>query len=727
MYIAHKTESGKLQSVKEHSVESAEIASQFSIEPLKELVYNTVLLHDIGKYQNGFQQRINGKDIRCPHALCGALEVDKIYPTKDFYHFMMKYVVAGHHSGLHDFGNSNDTYEDATLTGVLQRECQDYSEYGNELEFLPFNNMDKITKYIFDDCKTPVERGQNFAFFTRYIFSCLTDADSLNTEEFCNQTKRKKLFSSFENCLEKIETKLNSLEKGNVTDLQKARGILQAQAYEKSNENTDIYLMNMPTGSGKTLCSMKFALKRALETGKKRIIYIIPYNSIIDQTSSEFEKIFSDDLKILRHQSSYTYENCEDKNEDFVNWANKSIENWDCDFIITTAVQFFESLHGNKRGKLRKVHNLSDTILIFDEAHLMPIEFLQPCLMVISQITKYLRSEAIFLTATMPNYIQMLEKYALSNISICDLISDKTEFSKFKKCRYKLAEELSEEAILCYDSLSKLIIVNTKDEARNLYNKAFGKKYNLSTYLIGKDRLRIINEIKDELKILREKWKNSEEIPYEERVTVVSTSLIEAGVDLDFDTVLRELSGLDNILQSGGRCNREGTKPMADVIVFTTENPGVLKINQAITKEIFSEFEDVSDALAIEKYYEKLFYRYSDEIIKHRLKVNKTNPYKIDFMDYAQNFKFIEDNSISIVIPCDEFCSKIKEQASFTHKVNPRKLEEYTVSVKEYEFDDLHKLGVLDDYGTGVFFLTNPMYYNKDVGILFECNDNYID
>ena len=151
----------------------------------------------------------------------------------------------------------------------------------------------------------------------------------------------------------------------------------------------------MPTGSGKTLCSVKFALERAVRKEKKRIIYVIPYNSIIDQTADVLESLFGKEAQILRHQSTFFYDG-DDYDEDYRQAAKCASENWDAPLIITTAVQFFESIYANKRGKLRKLHHMADSILVFDEAHLMPVEYLQPCLRAIAYITRYLNSEAVF-------------------------------------------------------------------------------------------------------------------------------------------------------------------------------------------------------------------------------------------------------------------------------------------------------------------------------------------
>ena len=204
-----------------------------------------------------------------------------------------------------------------------------------------------------------------FAFFPRYCFSCLTDADSIDTGTFCGTRTNRIPHMDFAKCLQRLDERMSSFICK--TDLQKARSVLQAQVFAKVGESSEISLMNMPTGSGKTLCSIKFALERALRSGKKRIIYIIPFNSIIDQTVGEFEGIFQEDAEILRHQSSFSYEDDdgdEPSSEDYRDAMKNATENWDCKLVVTTAVQFFGSIYSDRKKKLRKLHNMADSILV---------------------------------------------------------------------------------------------------------------------------------------------------------------------------------------------------------------------------------------------------------------------------------------------------------------------------------------------------------------------------
>ncbi|MFI3202666.1 MAG: CRISPR-associated helicase Cas3', partial [Eubacteriales bacterium] len=693
VHVAHKDIKGNIQSVKEHSETTAQLASEYSTMKFKGLVYNTALFHDIGKYQASFQKRIAGnKNIKIPHALCGAIELNHVM-KRSVERMIMQYCIAGHHTGLHNFGTKADTKGQGTLRGTLQLETEDYSEYKKEISL---TDIEDISLFFSEKCKTPQETGECFAFVTRYVYSCLTDADSIDTETFCNGYERNRRNSDFQRCLEKINDRLNSFVVE--TELQKARSKVQSQVYQKLLHDGQIFFINMPTGSGKTLCSMKFALERAIQFKKKRIIYIIPYNSVIDQTATEFERVFGADLNILRHQSSFKYEVEDGVEEDYTEWANKAIENWDGDFIITTAVQFFESVYHNKRGKLRKLHNMGDAILIFDEAHLMPMEYLAPCLKAISHITNILNSEAVFLTATMPNFRQLLEQHGVRDQKIVDLTEDTSEFSKFKKCKFENLGYVEIEELLLLDTASKLIIVNSRKKAREIYRECTGTKYHLSTYMTAEDRQKTIEDIHMSLHGLEEFGDGA---PEEHRVTVVATSLIEAGVDLDFHMVCRELSGLDHILQAGGRCNREGKRLEGKTYIFQFQEDfsKILQVEQSITKNIIRNFADIDSIEAISTYYERVLKYKAAEIIKHNLVVNQTYPFMINFKEYAEAFHLINDNTISIVV-LNESEDVDKIVNSYT-PINIRKYQKNMASVKNYEFDQLLHQGVINDFGTG--------------------------
>lgn len=725
IYIAHKnTISGSVQTVKEHCEHTATLCREYAVPELKDFAFVVGLLHDVGKYQASFVKRINGSSIRVEHAACGALAAKEAYKIPEIMALMMEYCITGHHSGIPDGGFPNDGREKPTLQGRLIRQYEDFSAWKKEL-CLPELDGYAWMEYLLQDCENSMEKViDKFAFIARYVFSCLVDADSTDTADFCRETEPpRKLHADFFECLQNVNKKLHAFIPK--TDLQKARGDLQNQAFQNSRQDAEIYLLNMPTGSGKTLASIKIALERALAKKKKRIIYIIPYNSIIEQTAETLESLFGNYLEILRHQSTFSYEDEESGSEDYREAAKTAAENWDAPFIITTAVQFFESIYGNKRGKLRKLHNMSDSILVFDEAHLMPQNYLQPCLQAVAYITRYLHSEALFLTATMPDFKALLTKYALSNSHIVNLITDTSAFTKFQKCRYRYIGEVSSSELLSRSSMysSSLIIVNRKADARRLYRKCQGKSYHLSTYMTSYDRKRVLREIRQELRQLEMEYPDGNHVPEDKRITIVSTSLIEAGVDLDVYTVFRERTGLDSILQAGGRCNREGKRETADTFVFDLAadfKQSATDEKSNLTKGLLKKYKDVSDIACITEYYDKLYFKKAEDIQKHTMHQICSDCFSIPFRRYAEIFELIDSRQVSLVIPCDEQSRHLIKQLKNTKVGNVRALQNYTCSVSQKEWKRLLHSGIIDDEGTGIYYLVQEQYYDPDRGILFE-------
>ena len=728
-YIAHINEySGQVQSVKEHSENTARLCREFSVAELEDFMYALGLQHDIGKYQQSFQKRIRGASVRVEHSGCGALAAEEQYPVP--MSLMMAYCIAGHHSGIPDGGFANDTADVTTLAGRLKRNFEDFSTYKDDLEFPEVNAKEWVSYLIRDFERCPEMLVDKFAFLTRYAFSCLVDADSMDTADFCKEKELpKRLRADFASCLEKVNRKFDSFVCE--TKLQKTRSLLQEQAFARAQEDGEIYLLNMPTGSGKTLASVKVALERAIAGKKKRIIYVIPYNSIIEQTAEVFGELFGDDVEILRHQSTFSYEDAENVSEDYRESAKTAMENWDAPFIITTAVQFFESVYSNKRGKLRKMHNMADSILIFDEAHLMPQDYLQPCLQAIAFLTRYLHSEAVFLTATMPDYRRLIQTYALPDANIIDLIEDKSQFKQFQKCRYTYLGEMDSISLLthAHNSPSKLIIVNKKATARKLYQECSGLKFHLSTYMTSLDRTRVLGDIYAELRRLEEDYPNLENVPEERRITIISTSLIEAGVDLDVHTVYRETAGLDSILQAGGRCNREGKRAMADVFIFDLADEakrGPEDGKRSIARGLLGSYPDISDSKCIEEYYNRLYFMNEEQIQKNTMHREGSRLESIPFKSYAEKFEIIDSRTFSLVVPQDEYSRNLVEALRYTKAGNIRKFQKYCCTIQRWELEDLIRQHAVEDFGTGIYCLTNTDYYDRELGITFEAKDYFL-
>lgn len=720
-YYAHK-EGDRLQTVSEHLNGVAELAEGFSIGLMKKMAYAIGKYHDIGKYTGVFQRRLFGEtNERYEHSVCGAIELEKAAKDKVEKSLlpMLQYCIAGHHTGLPDGGTGVDSATEAnTLHAKLARADtytgdRDYSGYKQELE-LSFPDGRELYNELSHSANLS-EMVEKYAFFTRYLFSCLTDADFLDTEKFCNPESDRSLKADFSAVIERLEEKFGTFTYDN--ELRKARKRLQEQACNNSKKAGNISILNMPTGSGKTLCSLKIALYRLKATGKKRIIYVIPYTSIIEQTAELFEGMFGEYADILQHHSNYCYDSDEREEEGTAEKLKKSAENWDAPFIITTSVQFFESLYHYKGSKLRKLHNLADSVIIFDEVHLLPLKLLQPCLRAVGHITKYLNSEAVFLSATMPDYGELFRKY-IPDCSVTELITDKKDFEYFRKCSYTYLgfvdyDSIAERADGCNSSL---IIVNKRKTAREIYKKLSGNKFHLSTFMTPHDRSEVIGEIR---RLLKEK----------QPVTVVSTSLIEAGVDLDFEAVFRELAGLDSILQAGGRCNREGLRDSGEVFVFETDEPiqKELEIRASIVKDFLRNGVDIASEEAVELYYKRLFNFKEKEIESNSIAKDVKGLDKIPFRKYAEEFKLVEADTISVVINnCGETEELLGQLAAGKLSVK-RKLQRFSVSLRTRgEFDKALSEGLLREAAFGVFELSNNAYYSRETGFDLEYSNDII-
>lgn len=721
-YYAHTREDGERQTVKAHLTGVSEKAEKFSVDLLKPLAKKASLYHDIGKYALNFQKRLDDDKVKFSHAACGAIEYKTLADKNDCFAPLMEYCIAGHHTGLMDGGTDADNSDSPTLSGTLKRENEytgdnDYSAYATEIEFATLT-QEEITPPLNEllSTKDPTERIERYAFFTKYVFSCLTDADFLDTEIFCNKNVERGMSGDFKKALDKLNRELSNMPSN--TPLRQARSRIQQQAFDNSVNKSHISILDMPTGSGKTLCSLKLAL----ESGKKRIIYVIPYTSIIEQTANKFEKMFGDVLSVLQHHSNYSYDGDTEEEKKTAEKLKRTCENWDAPLIITTSVQFFQSLYHYKGSALRKLHNLRDSVIVFDEIHLIPTELLRPCLKAVGYITKYLNSEALFLSATMPDYSKLFDKF-LPDVNYNKLVTDRTNFKYFKKCEYKdmgrtTLETIAENASRCKNAL---IVVNTKKTAAELYNFVQGEKYHLSANMTPAHRSRVIEAV-------RKKLENGEPI------TVVSTSLVEAGVDLDFNTVFRQLSGLDSILQAGGRCNREGKDDKGYVYVFDideTYRKGsdlAMRINK--TKGLLEKYQDITSYDCIKEYYDGIFDFNQSRIAENSIaKYNEQSnsfdrqglmsPYSIPFRSYAMQFEYISADTISIVIDDigDNTCHELVETLRKGDMSVRRALQKYSVSVYMNVFKDLYSQGVLNDHGTGIFILENQSYYNNETGL----------
>lgn len=542
MYLAHiSKDKVREQSIKDHLRGTAELAGQFSdVFGCKEWGYGCGMVHDIGKYSDKFQLRLKGGS-RTDHATAGARE---LYKRKNI---LASYCVAGHHSGLPDGGSDGDSAGEPTLKGRMKKELEDYGAFLDEVEIPEFTNppLKPFGKF-----------GFSASFFIRMVFSCLVDADFLDTEGFMavepvprgGSESMEVLNQRLNKHIAKwIDVKDRGTVNGRRTEILKA-------CMEKGSERRRMFQLTVPTGGGKTVSSLAFALNHARTHGLSRIIYVIPYTSIIEQNASVLKKILGNGTVLEDHCNAVV------EQEEELRPSQLAAENWDRPVVITTNVQFFESLFSNKTSKCRKLHNIANSIIIFDEAQMLPVNYLKPCIRAITELVGNYRCSAVMCTATQPSLTGFFPE-SMAPIEICPDREGQYEF--FKRTEIQYGGNWSEEELL--DKLKNeqqaLCILNNRLRAQRLYEALKGEgTYHLSTLMYPKHRKKLMKEIKMRLK-------NGE------ACRLVATSLVEAGVDFDFQTVYRELAGLDSVIQAAGRCNREGERKKEEchTITFTLE------------------------------------------------------------------------------------------------------------------------------------------------------------
>jgi CRISPR-associated endonuclease/helicase Cas3 len=462
MYIAHTRDiDTNTQDIKTHLIGTAKRAYLFG-EKFHNGDYSYIcgMLHDIGKYSAKFQQKIlNNTNATVDHSTAGAIEINN---RLKLFGKLMAYCIAGHHGGLPDGGSRSDTAVEATLCGRLKRKSQleNYADFRTEIDI-----SEKIPKQA-PNIRPLNKGGFSISFFIRMIFSCLVDADFLDTEAFVsdNNIDRKVCynFSLFYRTLIQHIEGFSNQER----EINRKRSEILNDCINKSKYKKGLYTLTVPTGGGKTLSSLAFAISHAIENNMDRIIYVIPYTSIIEQTAKIF-KIILGEQSVLEHHSNFDFGD----DENSISYKLKlASENWDIPVVVTTNVQFFESLFSNKPSKCRKLHNISNSVIIFDEAQMLPTQFLTPCIMSISELVINYGSTCILCSATQPS----LKDRFPGEIEINEICSNTDELYRFfKRTRvvYRGKMELdclAEELNTC---CQVLCIVNSKRHAMDIYSK----------------------------------------------------------------------------------------------------------------------------------------------------------------------------------------------------------------------------------------------------------------
>ncbi|NLU53721.1 MAG: CRISPR-associated endonuclease Cas3'' [Clostridiaceae bacterium] len=410
-YIAHRTDDNKEQLLLEHLCETARIAADMAkIIRKNNLAYLCGLLHDVGKYSKEFQDRIKNNGSICDHSTAGAQVLEKINEPLGK---LLGYIITGHHSGLLNGGGWGDTCNDKSLYARLKKEVPYYGDFSKEIGPDMYPSMNIMIKEIADTKPLDaLDLGYCLSFLIRMLFSCLVDADYLDTERFMkNGTVKRGVECNFVNLEDKIVRYANSF----VVDsfIKEKRKQIFEECLNKAQGKPGIYTLTVPTGGGKTISSMAFALRHINSNQQnyiRRVIYVIPFTSIIEQNAKVFSDIFGENL-VLEHHSNFDFD---DSNDNDINIKKLATENWDMPIIVTTNVQFFESIYGNKSSKLRKLHNIANSVIVFDEVQMLPTDYLLPCVKAMEELVHNYNCTIVLCSATQPE----LERFIPKKLSV---------------------------------------------------------------------------------------------------------------------------------------------------------------------------------------------------------------------------------------------------------------------------------------------------------------------
>ncbi len=737
-YIAHVKEckngwkghslEGHLRKVGRRAAESARIfgASDWAMA--------AGLWHDLGKYRREFQGYIKSEtgydpeahieregSGRVDHSTAGAVHAVEQSPSAGR---MLAYLIAGHHAGLPDWAGSD------TGGAALHNRLENARRKGYLKEALTAPIPKDILTIPAGLERFKIPGGHDgMHLWLRMLFSCLVDADFLDTEEFMNLAKSTSrgghrspddLKASFDAWMER---NLPAAGEEGDTPINHVRRTVLENCRAAGKDEPGIYTLTVPTGGGKTLSGMAFALEHAVAHGKDRIIIAVPYTSIIEQTAGVYKNVFGSD-DVLEHHSNIEpdKENREDSR------SRLASENWDVPIIVTTNVQLFESLFAARTSRCRKLHRIANSVIILDEAQMLPPGFLQPILDALRLLTDHYGATVVLSTATQPALGTKTDSFGATLRRGLDarreIIRDADAlFESLERVRIRIPDDLNERwewddvarEIARHDRV--LAIVNRRRDARELHALLPDGAIHLSGRMCAAHRLKVIGDIRDRL-------------DGGGPLRVVSTQIVEAGVDLDFPVVYRALSGLDSIVQAAGRCNREGRLHRGEVVVFVPPEkspPGLLRYGEQATKSVMRGRADKRISRSLHKEYFDQFFSQTDpdeKGILDRLTAD-ARQCEIQFRSAARDFKLIRDGSVPVIVrynPCggvDVTEALVEElEKKGPAKEIMRKLQQRTVQVYDSELKSLKNVKAVREVYPGYWWLSGTDGYHDAVGLL---------
>lgn len=659
---------------------------------------------------------------------------------------LLAYATTGHHAGMPDgIGSSHSSLENRLSKPLPEWEVPARKDLPADLFECNLGAIGKEVRSFLDG------DGYSLAFLTRMLFSCLVDADFLATERFMDGNRADARESIVGRGLVPLQAKLDAYFKTLATKSAATNSPVNVIRKEVREDCVaaaalppGLFTLTVPTGGGKTLSSMAFALRHAVKYGLDRVIYVIPYTSIIEQNAKVFRDVFGDDV-VLEHHGNVDY-------EAGPNRMRLLAENWDVPIVVTTSVQFFESLHANRVSVCRKLHNLAHSVIILDEAQSLPIDLLRPCLRSLDELVRHYGTSVVLCTATQPAVLAgQLTKGGLTGgqhgcreiIPINRRLHERLR----RVTAERIPDKISDDELLGLidEQMATLVIVNTRRHARELFESArtlFPERpvFHLSAQMCPQHRSDILSRVKELLR-------------FGKPCLLISTQLIEAGVDIDFPCVFRELAGADSLAQAAGRCNREGRQSnLGRVFFFESAEkhspPGFLATAAAKGREVLALGEFQYDLLApdlVTRYFELLYRFYSDQkqgldrlsvlsdLIPPAIPAKRDDFLVYKFRTLGERFHLINEPSISVFVPYGEEGERLCEKLRNTYAIGEqrkiaRKLQRYAVSLRGSEPRDGDGLLFAELVHETWWVLTSPkLYYDMDFGIRNQAGNDYLE
>ncbi len=743
-YFAHSGASESRddwQPLSEHLEETARRAAAFleavGLGPIAKLAG---LLHDLGKFNPDFLRRLSGESIRVDHSTAGAKAAIERYGGGDARKAslgkMLAFAIAGHHAGLADGvgGQRRPRPLEARLSADVpdpDRVWQQEIELP-ELPPLPLQPQSR-------------ERaGFCGAFATRMIFSALVDADYLDTEAFFTGLEGRPVerggHPPLDVLLGRLEAHLRELmSNANDTAVNRLRREVLEHSRGQAAEAPGLFTFTVPTGGGKTLSSLAFALEHAIRHGLERVIFVIPYTSIIDQTAQVFREALVGEGAgpadfVVEHHTGFDEE--DPGVRDGSAKLRLAMENWDAPIIVTTGVQFFESLFSNRPSRCRKLHNVVRSVVVLDEAQTLPLRLLLPCVAALDELARNWRASVVLCTATQPA-LRAQDGFGGGFEEVRELAPDPPALHRsLRRTRIRRLEGRIEDAKLAVrlrESPQALCIVNTRRHARELHELVRedreDESFHLSTLMCPRHRRAVLETVRRRLKHSRP-------------VRLVATSLVEAGVDVDFPEVWRAEAGLESIVQAAGRCNREGSASMGEVVVFEPADgdgrrpPGDVPKLAGAARGVMRHHSDPAAPTAIQEYFQEVYWLQGSQLDSEKILAQlreRADSFDFPFATIAQQFRMIESSMLPVIVPYPGAWSEDggaeRLLRTLKHAERPgrlaRRLQAYTVQVPREVRRLLLDAGSVrcvrpEVFGDQFVELTNLDLYRPDVGLTWS-------